>query len=103
MTLYYLFNPRIFIDPGWLSPPGGEEFKRRRVVDVIASPTTTPELRQKVAEFAENGRKLAASETISEENGQNSQKIIERERILQTILDMEEEETALMLLMMLDD
>jgi hypothetical protein len=100
MSLFYLYNPKQFIDPGWIAPPGGEEI-RKRIVGAAQNPILTPETQGKVREFVQISAKLAEIQAQPTIDAQKAQILTEqRAKISQQILEMEDEENFLLLLLL---
>lgn len=100
MSYYYLYNPKQFIDPGWVAPPGGEEL-RKRIVGAAQNPILTTETQAKVREFVKISAELGEIQAQSIPNAQKAQELTElRAKISQQILEMEDEENFLLLLLL---
>jgi len=96
MSLFYLYNPKQFIDPGWLAPSGGEEL-RKRIVSAATNPILTTETQAKVRELVKISAELSQIPENSKDNEQKAERLTaQRAKISQQILEMEEEENILL-------
>lgn len=125
MTFFYCYNPKVWIDPGWIEALA-DPIKRKKhapeiekALEVVKAsrpkdsnlPVRTKELDAKVSEFIGISQKIASLEKqISELEGEEQaikeilslqDAIMRQQRIVANrLLEMEEEEQAMLLMLM---